>query len=322
MRADLDLSPFDRSGLDAEAATVYAVDQALRICFTNRAWTTFARENGADWAEDSSAVLGTHVMTPIPAILQPFYSGIFEAVLRRGEVVEHDYECSSPAKLRQFRMRILPRAVGGAVVVHSRLIEVDHGRIPTSPTDSLFRDANGMIVQCSHCRRVRRVDDPAVWDWVPAYVQSPPEALSHGLCRVCAKYYYPDSDDLEMTGGEVRTLKVLLVDDDQQLRTIAARILRKEGYSMLDASDAAGAFELMLRETVDVLMTDMTMPGMGGVRLAVSMRELDPSLRVVFISGGDISQEVRKSVPGASFVRKPFTRASLVAGVQQAARGR
>lgn len=195
MALDLDLSPFDLRSLDAEDATVYALDDAQRICFVNRGWSKFALENGADWAMDPRLVLGMHVMQPIPTVLRPFYARMFDAVLVRGEVAEHDYECSSPSRLRQFRMRMLPRRAGGAVIVHSLLVEVASDRAARSPSDALFRKESGLIVQCSHCRRVQRAGEPQLWDWVPAYVQSPPARLSHGLCRVCTLYHYPDAQE-------------------------------------------------------------------------------------------------------------------------------
>ncbi|MDQ3034620.1 MAG: hypothetical protein M3Y87_19580 [Myxococcota bacterium] len=62
----------------------------------------------------------------------------------------------------------------------------------SSAIEALYRDPNGMLVQCSHCRRVRR-GDPSVtaWDWVPEYVARPQPRTSHGLCAVCLDFYYP-----------------------------------------------------------------------------------------------------------------------------------
>lgn len=124
-----------------------------------------------------------------------------------------------------------------------------------------------------------------------------------------------------MTSSAGQSLRILLVDDDDQLRVVAARILRRAGYATLDTSNEAAAIELMRKEPIDVLMTDVTMPGMGGVRLAAAMRELFPRLIVVFVSGALISAQTLASVPRASFVRKPFTNESLVAGIQQAVSG-
>ena len=48
-----------------------------------------------------------------------------------------------------------------------------------------------VIVQCCHCRRTRRSDGSDVWDWVPAWVASPPPETSHGICPLCLEYFYP-----------------------------------------------------------------------------------------------------------------------------------
>jgi hypothetical protein len=59
---------------------------------------------------------------------------------------------------------------------------------------SLYQDEHGVMVQCSHCRRVRVAHDKARWEWVPSYVEQVPPGTSHGLCNLCFEYYYPEFD--------------------------------------------------------------------------------------------------------------------------------
>ena len=54
----------------------------------------------------------------------------------------------------------------------------------------LYRSAEGVLVQCCHCRRVRRIEEPMVWDWVPAWLTAGPEGTSHGLCEPCVGFHY------------------------------------------------------------------------------------------------------------------------------------
>lgn len=126
-----------------------------------------------------------------------------------------------------------------------------------------------------------------------------------------------------MTDGKcsdpsTKPLSVLLVDDDEQVRSIAARILRKRGYTTLESEDEDSALAAMAREPADVLMTDVTMAGIGGVDLAVAMRAAHPKLAVVFVSGAPLEVEVLERVPGAAYVRKPFRIDALAAAVEQA----
>jgi hypothetical protein len=54
-----------------------------------------------------------------------------------------------------------------------------------------YTNAEGMIVQCCHCRMTRRRDDRHTWDWVPSFVERQPDNLSHGLCQPCFRLHYP-----------------------------------------------------------------------------------------------------------------------------------
>ncbi len=182
-------APFDAVALNDEPSTIYALTEALRISYVNRAWSRFAQANGATW-KDGEWGIGAPVMDAIPAVLQPFYERLFNTALKQREVVEHDYECPSATEFRQFRMRILPCA-SGLLVVHSLLRS--ELIAPEAPVmESLYRRHDGLVLQCSHCRRVRRADLPQ-WDWVPSHVERPTVPTSHGLCMICSDYYYPRS---------------------------------------------------------------------------------------------------------------------------------
>ncbi len=184
------LAPFDVGVVDDEPSTVYGLTEDLRIGYVNRAWSAFAKANGASWNEGAWGI-GSRLMDAIPDVLRPFYSGLFAQALSERAVVEHEYECSSPTQLRRFRMRVHPCDSGVLLVVHSRIedhLHADAGH----PGGALYREADGLITQCSHCRRVQRIDGTREWDWVPEYVARPPPTISHGLCNLCVEYYYPN----------------------------------------------------------------------------------------------------------------------------------
>src|SRR5439155_24427770 len=83
-----------------------------------------------------------------------------------------------------------------------------------------------------------------------------------------------------------RGRSVLLVEDEDAIRTLARSTLDSSGYAVLEAVDGEAALEVLGPEvSIDVLVTDLTMPGMGGRELAGRVRLARPEVGVVFISG-------------------------------------
>src|ERR1039458_472427 len=80
---------------------------------------------------------------------------------------------------------------------------------------------------------------------------------------------------------------ILLAEDEDVIRLMLVEILTPQGYTVLDAARGAGALALAERagQPIDLLVTDMTMPGMTGWDLAKCLRQTRPSLPVLFISG-------------------------------------
>ena len=81
------------------------------------------------------------------------------------------------------------------------------------------------------------------------------------------------------------TLRILLVDDDDTTLKVVSRFLAHEGHVVQVSSGGAAALELLRAEPFDVLLTDLVMPMMSGLELAVAARQLRPALRVVVMSG-------------------------------------
>jgi len=89
---------------------------------------------------------------------------------------------------------------------------------------------------------------------------------------------------------------------------VAARALRAIGYTVLQASDGAAALDKLADARVDVLVTDVVMPGMGGRELAEAARALLPELKVVYMSGYTDDEILRRGVShgAAHLIEKPF----------------
>ncbi len=103
---------------------------------------------------------------------------------------------------------------------------------------------------------------------------------------------------------------LLLVDDDADFRTVAALILRRAGYDVLEAPGGAAALEVVQGHsgTIDLLITDMMMPGMSGRQLAQRFTQLRPGVRILYVSGVVDEASAREAIAGenADFLEKPF----------------
>lgn len=115
---------------------------------------------------------------------------------------------------------------------------------------------------------------------------------------------------------------VLLVEDEPSLRRLTQKALGEMGYLILPASDAAEAVEIAAktRVPIDLLLTDVIMPGLSGGELAKKLSSQFPHMRVLFMSGyTDGAIEVRGDLkPGLVVLRKPFTRETLLRTVDEA----
>jgi CheY-like chemotaxis protein len=115
---------------------------------------------------------------------------------------------------------------------------------------------------------------------------------------------------------------ILLVEDETSLRTMASRILRRNGYRVAEAADGSSAVWLarVLDQRFDLLVTDMVMPGMLGNEVADQVRAARPGLPCLFITG--YAQQVLDfhGIPGPhlDIVQKPFTEAGLLTRVRRA----
>lgn len=185
---------FDLAALDAADDVVYGLDERLRLVYRNPAWFRFASENGGEPALAARFGTGTCVLDAIGGPLRDFYRDAYARALATGQVWAHDYECSSAETRRVYRQTVYPlRSRDGLLVVNSLTVSepmkaARKGR--RLPLQSRYRDGNGLITQCSHCRRVQLRDNPNRWDWVPAWVKEMPEETSHGLCPACYGHYY------------------------------------------------------------------------------------------------------------------------------------
>lgn len=133
----------------------------------------------------------------------------------------------------------------------------------------------------------------------------------------------PDGPVVEAPASVTRgTETILLVEDEAAVRAVAERILSGAGYRVLAAANAEEAIRLAEEHgsEIELLLTDVVMPGMGGPELAAHLTNVHPGLGVLFASGYTDNALTRHGAldPGTLFVAKPYTIAELTTRVRNA----
>jgi DNA-binding response OmpR family regulator len=106
-------------------------------------------------------------------------------------------------------------------------------------------------------------------------------------------------------------MHVLYVEDDPALRYAIGREMRKHGYTVYEADSGESAMLLLAAHRVDVLVSDVGLPGESGEVLAAAVREVQPDVRVIFATGLDWVKGVVAPDRGPTVLRKPYTWTAL-----------
>lgn len=115
--------------------------------------------------------------------------------------------------------------------------------------------------------------------------------------------------------------RILVVDDEQIVRDLTVQVLERAGYDVVSVDGSQRALELVDREDVDLVVSDVVMPGLSGVELLDEIRVRWPDLPVVLMTGGSPEPErtTRALQLGANgIVYKPFSHAELRTAVAAA----
>jgi two-component system cell cycle sensor histidine kinase/response regulator CckA len=112
---------------------------------------------------------------------------------------------------------------------------------------------------------------------------------------------------------------VLVVEDDEEARALLAAAFTEHGYRVLEAGDGAEALDAVRRARIDVLVTDVVLPGTDGCTLATQLAAERPDLRVVYTSGHvtDVASSEDLRGPRARFVAKPYLAEDVLHAVRQ-----
>jgi two-component system cell cycle sensor histidine kinase/response regulator CckA len=130
-------------------------------------------------------------------------------------------------------------------------------------------------------------------------------------------------ETMAVTGGAET---ILLVEDEPEVRTLASRILRGRGYHVIEAANGEDAITMLHEgqlDHIDLLVTDLIMPRVGGAELIAVMRRVKPGLPVLLASGYSRTgvPEYLFGQPHTAFIEKPFDGATLLNTVRALADG-
>ena len=139
------------------------------------------------------------------------------------------------------------------------------------------------------------------------------------------KIYFPsaehkigagESAEPEFVAPKRQGTTILLVEDDEIMRSLTRQALREQGYTVFEAHDGQSALEWAESHPgqSDLLLTDVVMPGMSGPELVDRLRGSHPTLKVVFMSGytGELMADREGLKRGITLLEKPFTRTALL----------
>src|SRR3982075_2756897 len=153
--------------------------------------------------------------------------------------------------------------------------------------------------------------------FLPRYHQEQEAATEIAAATGAAKEPAEAKPRVDLTGQGT----ILLVEDEEGLRSLNARGLRSRGYNVIEASNGVEAMEALTEKNgaVDLVVSDVVMPEMDGPTLLKTMRDRNPDLKIIFVSGY-AEDAFEKSLPENqqfAFLPKPFTLSQLIAAVKE-----
>ena len=113
-------------------------------------------------------------------------------------------------------------------------------------------------------------------------------------------------------------IRILLAEDDDSMRVYLVRALERVGYQVTAVDRGTHALQLLQHQSFDLLLTDIVMPELDGIELAQRAAQLDPAMRVMFITGfAAVALEGGATIQQAKILSKPFHLRELVMEVDR-----
>ena len=113
-------------------------------------------------------------------------------------------------------------------------------------------------------------------------------------------------------------MNILMVEDDEMIRIATAELMRDSGHAVFEAESAEQAMGILRETAIDVLVTDVGLPGMSGEVFAAEARSLRPALRIVLATGMGHIIDPADGAAGPVLLRKPYDSVGLEAAMRAA----
>jgi len=112
---------------------------------------------------------------------------------------------------------------------------------------------------------------------------------------------------------------ILVVDDEQGYRDLLFMELSGQGYTVMPAANGFEALEILKREEVNLIITDMKMPKMDGLDIVIASRQLRPGIPIILMTGYAVEERVQEALSrkASACLRKPFQFAELETAMQK-----
>ena len=130
--------------------------------------------------------------------------------------------------------------------------------------------------------------------------------------------YDSNSAVLELN-HEYDPLSILIVDDDQGILNTLRTLFRSMGCTVAVTADAFDAYTILMRSRIDLLIVDMRMPQISGLKLIRKVKDIKPALRAVLITAYDSPQLKRdiSAIEGTRYIEKPFSHEQLKQAIRE-----
>ena len=126
-----------------------------------------------------------------------------------------------------------------------------------------------------------------------------------------------EAADRQVKGPTLQRLNILVVEDEAPLRKLVSTVLEAAGHRVLEAANGDEALALASEQSIDLVLTDVLMPGMTGPMVVAKLRKDRPDLFVLYMSGYDQKLiDAKALAKRASFLPKPFTPRALLAAIE------
>ncbi len=153
--------------------------------------------------------------------------------------------------------------------------------------------------------------------YLPRHIPEVDDEAVSSVQPVAVKEKDASGAPADLTG----TGRVLLVEDEDVVRSFAVRALTRQGYEVLEASDGQEALDIVAEHdgAIDIVVTDVVMPEMDGPTMFRELRKTNPSIKVIFVSGypNEAFRETLGSGEDVAFLPKPFSLPQLAAKVKE-----